>query len=395
MTKKLILPALVGLASGFAVSLFMLSLEWVTTFHYLHPMTILGLPAIGFLVGWAHRYYGKSGITETGLILEEIHQPMKTLPAPFAPLVYASTLLSHLVGASAGREGAAVQISTAISDQLSRSKKVSEADRKEILILGLCSGFAGAIGTPWAAIIFGFELVRKKPIRPILVLQSAISVGIALMITRLLHVSHFEFNSFTIRPDAPLKLILKALLWTLIAIPFFVFIVRGFFMSTHGIKSALDRITLNPAYRGLMGGALLAGLFWIFPLQLFQGLGIGVIQDAMIASQVWTTPLFKMGLTALTLASGFKGGEFIPLFFMGATTGRLVDRYSGMESMLLPALGCVSVFGAAAKTPITCCVLAIELFGWKIAPFALVSVFLTYLLSGPRSLYHEKSTSIP
>jgi H+/Cl- antiporter ClcA len=207
---------------------------------------------------------------------------------------------------------------------------------------------------------------------------------IAFVISKLLPVPHLELPHFeyselhgTVRSIATLAL----------SPIFFALLVRAFFGTTHFFKWGLQQISPRAEVRGFLGGMLLLVLFKLFPLDLYQGLGIeGIVESFTTPSPAWT-PILKLLLTAITLASGFKGGEFVPLFFIGASAGSALQGFAGLHPTLLASLGCVSLFGGAAKTPITCILLAIELFGLPIAPFALFAVVATWGLSGKKTLY--------
>jgi H+/Cl- antiporter ClcA len=340
------------------------------------------------MLGGIHRFYGRPGKSETGLILEEIHEPKAVLPARFAPMVYASTLLTHLSGGSAGREGAAIQISASLCDRISNRFKLEPQERRTLLIAGISSGFGAAIGTPFAGILFGLEVIRRHGLNLRSFLHASTATFIASVIAKILPVPHLDLPRIDLKK---IHLDLKATLILLISPLCFTLLVRGFFLTTHTLEKGLARMFPKPAVRGFAGGLTLLLFFMILPLDSYQGLGVEGITRAFENSAPLEAPVLKLLITALTLASGFKGGEFIPLFFIGATAGSALQGLAGLDPALLAALGCVSVFGAAAKTPFACMVLAVELFGLPILPYAVVSILGTTLLSGKNSLYHRRA----
>jgi len=388
MRRRILLTLLAGILSGFSVSFFLITLDLVVELHQRHPGTLYSLPVIGALLGLIHRFYGKSGKTDTGLILEEIHSPTAALPLRFAPLVYLSTLFTQFAGGSAGREGAAVQISASVCDQLSHRRSLDPAERKTLLISGVSAGFGAAIGAPFAGILFGFEVIRRHGLNIRSFLHVSTATMIAVLIARILPVNHLLLPHFGIagissRPAALITLALSPAVFALL--------VRVFFAANHAFVSLLGRVPGNPVFRGFAGGTLLLLLFSWQPLDAYQGLGIEGLIESFHSAAAPSAPVLKLLLTALTLAAGFKGGEFVPLFFAGATAGSALGGIAGIDPSVLAALGCVSVFGAAAKTPFTCMVLAVELFGIGIAPFAVTGILLTSLLSGKKSLYTRSS----
>ena len=384
MIQRISTTLLAGLISGISVSFFLITLDLVVGDHTKHPITLYALPFIGAFLGWLHRFYGDENKSDTDLILKEIRSPDRTLPAKFAPLVYCSTLLTQWVGGSAGREGAAVQISASLCDQLTRKFDLDQIERRTLLIASMSAGFGAAVGTPLSGFLFGLELNRKSGLTLRSIFHVLTATVIAFVISRVLPVPHFEFPAFD--PEK-MQGDIRSIALLVVSPILFALLVRGFLGSTHFFKFALRRISHHPSVRGFIGGLLLLFLFRFFPLDPFQGLGVSGIMESFQAPSPYWVPIVKLLLTALTLASGFKGGEFVPLVFIGASAGSALQSSAGLHPTLLASLGCVSLFGGAAKVPFTCIALAIELFGLPIAPFAAFAVLGTGLLSGKKTLY--------
>ncbi|RYZ76007.1 MAG: voltage-gated chloride channel protein, partial [Proteobacteria bacterium] len=157
--RGLWLSGLSGLLAGLSSTLFLYALEFVTGTRKTYPCLIIGLPLIGFLIGWMYHVYGREVSRGNNLIIDEIHDPKKTIPVRMAPLIFIGTVLTHLFGGSAGREGTAVQMSAAFSDEIARRFQVSKAERRTLLMTGAGAGFAAAIGAPIAGLIFGLEVI--------------------------------------------------------------------------------------------------------------------------------------------------------------------------------------------------------------------------------------------
>jgi H+/Cl- antiporter ClcA len=384
MYRRISTTLIAGVISGLSISFFLITLDFIVGIHFQIEYSVYALPFIGAILGWTHSFYGRAGKTDTGLILDEVREPIKTLPLQFAPLVYLSTLLTQFGGGSVGREGAAVQISASLCDQVSRKFKLDVSERKTLLIAGISAGFGAAIGTPFSGVLFGFELFGKREIKLRTFVHVLTATTIAFVISKWLPVPHLDLPHFDpqeLHRDAGsiAAFILSPILFGLL--------VRSFFGANYFFKMILARASRHPPLRGFIGGTLLLILFKLFPLASYEGLGIrGILEAFQTPASPWAAPI-KLLLTALTLASGFKGGEFIPLFFIGATAGSSLQGLAGLHPTLLASLGCISMFGGAAKTPLACTLLAIELFGLSIAPFALFVVLGTRFLSGKKNLY--------
>lgn len=370
--------------AGLAASIFLHALKLVTDIRIQMPELVYGLPFAGILIGFAYHRYGKEIMPGTDLIIDQIHEPKKTIPFRMAPLILFSTLLTHLFGGSAGREGTVVQISASLSDQLSRFFNLGSAARRALLISGTGAGFGAALGAPWAGFFFGMEILRVKRFKIIALVECLIAAWIAYSITNLLHAPHTGFPKIL-----DFSMNWNTVLWTgalSISLAMLCFI---FISLTHWIERVQNRFVKTPYIRPFVGGLTLVFIFKFFSLENFEGLGLDTILKSFESPLPALTSLIKLGVTAITLGSGFKGGEFIPLVFIGATTGNLLSQFSHSLPILLPALGCVALFGAASKTPLSCSVLAIELFGWKIAPLAFLTCYLSFFLSGKKGIYRK------
>ena len=157
--KWLFLSAVIGVLAGSASAFFLIFLDWVTEWREHHLWIIAFLPLAGLIIGLAYHYWGKEVVNGNNLLLEEFHSPKKLIPLIMAPLVLFGTLITHLFGGSAGREGTAVQMGAAISDQFSKLFKLNENDRKILQIIGISAGFAAVFGTPLAGAVFALEVM--------------------------------------------------------------------------------------------------------------------------------------------------------------------------------------------------------------------------------------------
>ena len=376
---------LAGMLSGLSATLFLISLSYVTQYRLEHPSLVYGLPIAGLLIGLIYHYYGKEIEPGTGLILDEIESPNRVTPIRLAPAIFFTTLLTHLFGGSAGREGTAVQMGASLSDQLSRFFPIQKTERKILLLAGAGSGFGAALGTPWAGIFFGLEVMRSRKVNLPALMECAIASFVAFSVTRILQAPHTSFPTFEISYSA------SFFGYTLVASLLFALIVRVFLASTHTIENIFKKYLTYSPLKPFLGGILLLLLFKGASLEMYEGLGLETLIHSFDQYSPASVFALKLLLTALTLGSGFKGGEFVPLIFMGATAGSFLSGVFHLDLPLLQALGCVAVFAAASKTPFTCSIMAIELFGWKIAPYAMIASYLSSMASGRNTIYKRHS----
>jgi H+/Cl- antiporter ClcA len=250
---------------------------------------------------------------------------------------------------------------------------------------GAGAGFGAAIGTPWAGAVFGMEVLFVGRFKLIAVLECVIASFTAYYITFLLRAPHSVYPAISIEPFH-----LKTAFFILIAGFIFGLAARFFIFCTHVIERICARIIPYAPLRPFFVGMIIIILFYIEGTYRFAGLGIDVIQNALSTSGPLLDPAFKTLFTALTIGSGFKGGEFIPLVFIGTTLGSALILILPISFQLLAGVGFAAVFAGAANTPIACTIMAVEIFGLPIAPYALLGCFGSFLFSGSQGIYKSQ-----
>jgi len=381
--RSLLLSCLSGILAGTSATLFLRLLSWASDTREAHPALIYALPLAGLVSGLAYHRYVRGAERGPNLILDEIHSPQNTVPARLVPLVVFGSTLSQLFGASAGREGAAVQISASLSDQVSKFFCVPLHERKALLMAGAGAGFGAAIGAPVAGAIFGMEVIVVSGIHWFGVAECFIASFIGHFTSRLLGAPHVHFEAIVI-PDFSAA----TLLTVIVSGMAFGLIARTFIHGTHALEATYRRARVVPYLRPLIGGALVLAAYLILgDSTRFAGLGIPVIQEAFTTPLSWKDPILKLLLTALSVGSGFRGGEFVPLVFMGTTLGSALSTILPGSTSFFAALGFAAAFGGAANTPFACAVMAVELFGPGVGLYALLACLISHALSGKTGIY--------
>lgn len=391
MKKKLkvyLLSIVGGSLAGAAASLFLFSLEYARQLRTQHLWLLYLLPLAGVVIGFLYSRYGQVVARGNNLIIDEIHRPLKKTPGIMAPLVFICSFISHLVGASVGREGAAVQMGASLTDQLSRWFALNDSERRSLLIAGTGAGFGAALGTPIAGILFGMEVIHVGKLKVSALFESVLASFAALFITKIFGLHHAHFKLVVV-PEINFNLItglfILSGLCALLAW-FFVF-------SIHQLENLSRKYLPNLMLRGFVGGVLILFFIWLEGSSLYSGLGITEIQKAFIGEAEKSWPLLKGFFTILSVSFGFKGGEFVPLVYMGATTGSLLANFLNITPSLFAALGFATIFAGAANTPIACMVMAVELFGFQVAPFVIITCFLSYQMTPHHGLYGAQVTT--
>jgi H+/Cl- antiporter ClcA len=388
--KWIFICVLIGILSGSASAFFLITLEYVTQYRILHDWIIWLLPLGGLLVGLSYYYLGKDVVKGNNLLLEEYENPKEIIPLKMAPLVYFGTIITHLFGGSAGREGTAVQMGGAIADQFTKIFKLNNSERKTLIILGISAGFASVFGTPLAGAIFALEVVYFSKINLKSILLSFIVAYTAYFTVEIWQVKHTHYSI----PLVP-EITSVNLFYTLICGILFGFAALLFSRTTHFWSSIFSKTIKYPPLRPFVGGIILAIAIAGFGLTKFSGLGVPTIVDSFTNTNVWYDFLLKILFTGFTLGAGFKGGEVTPLFFVGATLGSALSLIVPMPIALLAGMGFVAVFSGATHTPIACTVMGIELFGIESGIFIAIACVIAYLSSGSIGIYKSQIVKGP
>ena len=382
MLNNLLLSSLIGAVVGTLSAFFLVTLEAVTGLRVAHPMLIWFLPAAGFSISFVYWRFGRSVEGGTDLVLDEIHEPRRTLPARLIPLILIGTLITHLFGGSAGREGTAVQMGAALADQVARRFK--KFDRTTFLMAGLSAGFGSVFGVPFAGTLFGLEVLAIGGLRFRCLLDCAVASFTAHFVCLAWGIRHTAYEA-PVLPSVDVK-VLGCVIASGLA---FGTIASLFSFLMHQSQSVFRRIQFPPL-RALLGGVLVVTGFYFVSWDRYAGLGIGVVTESLrhpLPSVDW---FWKSVFTILTSASGFKGGEVTPLLFIGATFGNFLSQVLPIGFSLLSALGFVAVFAGAANTPLACTIMAMEIFGPGIGLLALLACSCSWLVSGHRGIYRSQ-----
>lgn len=386
----------VGVLCGLASALFLWLLDLATTFRITHQAIVYTLPLAGLFIGALYQRFGQAIKGGNNLVIDTIHDGGAEIPLRMAPMVLLGTVLTHLFGGSAGREGTAVQMGASLTDWLAGRLRISGALRRQLLAAGVAGGFGSVFGTPIAGAIFGLEFITLGRIEYSALIPALCAALVGDLVTRAVGIAHTAYP--TIAPLALTPTLLGK--WLIFALAIAA-TATAFIEGTHGLKRFAERTLPRLPVRMFAGGIALVAAWQLVvridPTSDYLGLGVPMIVRAFSDPAL---PLYafaiKLIFTTITLAAGFLGGEVTPLFFVGATLGSVLARALGIPIELGAGVGLAALFAAASNTPLALSIMAVELLGAHAFPHVVIVSALAYLFAGHRSIYpaqrllHEK-----
>lgn len=400
--KWFLLTIPVALITGSLVALFLFLLEKATHLRWSHEWLIYLLPVAGILIVALYRFKGKNAEAGNNLVMDEIHKPGGGIPARMAPFVLVTTVVTHLFGGSAGREGTAIQIGGSMAHWIGKVIKLSQSDFRILLISGMAAGFGGVFGTPVAGTIFALEVMAIGRIRYDALLPAFFASVMSHIVCTAYGITHthyqIDFHESIGAATSFFHFDLALLSWVMMAGIFFGLASFGFSELSHTIKSLANKFIRKKLLIPVGGGLLVLGISFLLGTRDYLGLGVysadgeGIsIVNSFKSGGVDTFSWFwKLLLTAITLSTGFKGGEVTPLFFIGATLGNTIAMLTGNPVPLFAAIGFIAVFAGATNTPLACTIMGVELFGGEHILYFAVACFVAYYFSGHSGIYSSQ-----
>lgn len=389
VVRWIALASIVGVLSGLLSGAFIEALQWATNTRTSNQWMVYTLPLAGLIVGASYHYLGRGLERGSNLLIEEIHRHSEWIPLRLTPLIFGASVVSHVAGASVGREGAALQLAAGITDPISRRLGLNTTDRSLMLITAIAGGFGSVFGVPVAGAVFALEVQRVGRVRYEALVPAFVASFVGDAVVRQMGVEHSHFPSVANLSLTP------TLTWQIALFGFIAgFIALCFVRTTHFVRDTMKKYVAWYPLRPMIGGVVLAVLVLTCDWRDYQGLSVQLASQAFDGSAggQWITKLF---LTAISIGSGFVGGEVIPLFVIGALAGASFAHIIGANVALFAIVGSVAVLAGAANTPLACTFLGLELFGGNsIMLFALVCA-AAYAASGHTGIYHAQRVSAP
>lgn len=381
--KWLIFACFIGGLMGVVGAGFHYAIDFATQLRGSHWWLLCLLPVAGLFIVASYHVTGMEDDRGTEFVLASVREG-KALRFRTAPLIFVGTVLTHLTGGSAGREGAALQLGGCISGSLGRLLKLNDKDERIITMCGMSAGFSALFGTPLAAAVFAMEVESIGVMYYAALVPCVLSALIANLVSSLLGVASTAYSLAAVPGLSAVTLLQVIGLGVLCGA------LASLFCRAMRLGGKLYSKLSNPYLRIALGGVLVAALSLLEGSGDYNGAGMQVIEAALTGSAVPWAFVLKILFTVLTLGAGFKGGEIVPCFFVGATFGCVAAPLLGMDAGFGAALGMVAVFCGVTNSPMTSILLSYELFGGQGVALMALGVSVSYLLSGYSGLYKEQ-----
>jgi H+/Cl- antiporter ClcA len=388
--KWVFLSSVIGAIVGIATTVFLKLLAWSVTIGGRYQYYFLLLPAALFLSALLIKYLAPDAEGHgTEKVIEAIHKRAGKIKIAVVPVKLVATLITIAFGGSVGKEGPCAQIGAGLSSFFADIFRFDDNDRRKLVICGISAGFAAVFGTPIAGSIFGVEVLFVGAILYDVLLPSFIAGIISYHVSSSLGIAYFH-HSLALSPVFTDKFFIKV-------------VVAGMFFGLCSVMliemlrimdNLAKKIRLWAPLKGAIGGVILVALTFIFSRQ-YLGLGLDTIESSLSGVKTaWYAFPVKSIFTAVTLGFGGSGGIVTPIFFIGSSAGTFFASIAGLDIATFAAIGFVSVLAGAANTPIAASIMAMELFGTDIAPYATIACVISFLITGHRSVYPSQVLAI-
>ncbi len=382
LLKWMVLGGVIGLVGGIIGSLFHIGVDTATQVRLAHPWVLYLMPVGGLAIVGLYRLTKTEG-KGTNDIIASVHFG-EQVPGLLVPVIFVSTVITHLCGGSAGREGAALQIGGGIGYQAGRLLRLGEKDLPLATLCGMSGVFAALFGTPLTATVFALEVISVGVLYYAGLVPCLTAALTGYLVSVLMGVPPTRFTVTV--PGLEVRTMLLVMVLALLCAVVSILFCRGL----HGVEHLLKRTLKNPYLRVAVGAAVLIGLTLLTNGD-YNGAGMEVISRAIAGQADPWAWVWKLLFTAITIGCGFKGGEVVPSFFVGAAFGCVAAGWLGLPAGFGAAMGLVSVFCGAVNCPLASIILSVELFGSGDLLYFAMACSISYLISGYCGLYSSQT----
>ncbi len=381
--RWIILSVLIGLIGGLVGTAFHISIDAVTEIRREYNWLVYLLPVGGLLIAFLYKKFNAEKGMDTNRVLRAVKSE-DDVPFRMMPLIFSGTVITHLFGGSAGREGAALQLGGSIGYNLSRYLKTEKSQHHLSVMAGMSAVFSALFGTPIAASIFSYEVARVRLKNYYEIIPCLIAALVAKQTAKVFGVAPIKFD--VLFPSIDIFLVLKLILHSAIC----GVVAYIFCLSIHKTEKFIGKLLPNIYLRALFGGLLIALFTYLVGSYDYNGAGMDIIENAMVGKAIWYAFILKIIFTVISVSCGYKGGEIVPAFFIGSTLGCVMAQLIGLPASFGACIGFIGLFCGVVNCPVASIIIALEIFGGKGFVFFVIACIISYIASGNISLYKNQ-----
>ncbi len=381
--KLIPIGVLIGVVGGLLGTAFHIGVDYVTELRENNTYLIYFLPLGGIAIAFIYGIFKTKGNIDTKRVFQSVRED-KDIPLVMIPLIFVGTVITHMLGGSAGREGAALQLGGSMGYNVAKTLKWDKDRTRLMVTAGMSSVFSALFGVPLAATVFSLEVTKKGRFNYGGLFVGLVSSVSAFVVSKFFGVAPVRFD-MPIIPEYKVEIILKAALLALLSAGVCII----FATAIHKTELLMKKCLSNSYIRAIVGGLLIVVLTVALGTTDYNGAGMNVINNAVLGEAKKSAFILKIIFTAITVAAGFKGGEIVPTFFIGATFGCFASGLMGFDAGFGASLGFVAMFAGMTKCPVASLLLGVEVFGAKGIPLFAIAIVITYIFSGRFGLYEN------
>ena len=383
--KWLIIAVVTGTICGVVGAVFHMGIDHATELRGHNPWILYFLPLGGIIIVFLYKISKMWENGGTNNVINAVKEK-EQVPWKLAPLIFISTIITHLLGGSSGREGAALQLGGSIGSGTAKLFRQGEKNRNIVIMCGMSGVFAALFGTPITAAVFSLEVISVGVMYYGGLVPAMISAVTANIVAGLFGVGATHFTIANIPGLEPTMLIRVIVLAVLAAVVSIIFCVV-----MENTAKGLKRFFKNDYLRAVIGAVMIIILTLIVGSQDYNGAGMNIVEKAISGEARWFDFILKLIFTAITIGAGFKGGEIVPTFFVGATFGCVAGGLLGIDPGFAASLGLIALFSGVVNCPLAAFILAIEIFGGEGAVYYALASGIGYMMSGYYGLYSSQN----
>lgn len=399
---------MIGTLAGVLITIFANTVSFLGDFNHHFPYIVLLMPLGAYLTLMLFNFLGDAYKRITSTAIDFIHDGEAEDAGAVRPghaglkitplmglIAYISAAISHLVGASIGKEGAGVQIGLSASELIYRiDRRIMPRGKRGrgdyYLMCGAAAAFGSLFGSPVAGTLFGLTFASPDVLHLPVLFPSLISSYTAVLVSSLLGIHRMAIPAFEVLP------VTIGNAFTVIAFACVVGLVARLFVTLlEAFKKSFGSPVIAALIPSLLAAVMLITLYFRTNDTDYTGLSLDLLYAAIDGRGVpYYAFILKATLVFLSISAGFTGGEVVPLLVTGGTMGYTIASLIGLDTAAFSVLGAIGMLAGGSNLPLACFALGLELFGYNEPMLLFLAVAFAFIASGRESIYQHQRAAL-